>query len=148
MESQMQVKAPVAGRNVPISNRDFDFFYRGLKDGHLLVQRCAACGVLRNPPGPACPNCQSFSWTPLRLSGRGTLYSYTVHYHPPLPGFSTPLPVGLATMEEGIRMLGAMDAAPASDLAIGMAIETEFLWRDGVRGFRFHRASAGFGPSE
>ena len=38
------------GHNAPCSNKDFDFFYRGLEEGQLLAQKCAACGVLRNPP--------------------------------------------------------------------------------------------------
>ena len=29
------------GHNAPCSNRDFDFFYRGLEEERLLVQRCA-----------------------------------------------------------------------------------------------------------
>jgi len=66
------------GHSAPCSNRDFDFHYEGLEAGRLLVQQCVHCGTLRNPPGPACPSCQSFAWKALALRGTGTIFSWTV----------------------------------------------------------------------
>jgi uncharacterized OB-fold protein len=133
-------KTGPSGHNAPCSNRDFDFFYRGLESEQLLVQRCARCGVLRNPPSPSCPSCRSFEWDTVPLSGRGRIHSYTVHYHPPLPGFATPHPVALVGMEEGVRFLGAMDGTDPSRLAIDLPVEAEFLQRDDVAAVRFRVA--------
>lgn len=124
----------------PVSNRDFDFYYQGLREGRLLVQQCDACGAFRNPPGPACPSCQSFRWTARQLGGRGLLYAYTVHHHPPLPDFPTPLCIGLVTMAEGVRVLGVI--ADAQELEIGMALEAEFILRAETPGFQFRPARA------
>jgi len=96
--------------SAPCSNHDFDFFYAGLDSQRLLVRKCAGCGVLRNPPSPMCGDCGSLDWTAEQLSGRGTVYSYIVHHHPPLPGFATPHPVVPAELDEGIRFLGALKA--------------------------------------
>lgn len=128
------------GHNAPCSNKDFDFFYRGLEDQQLLVQKCASCGVLRNPPSPACGRCRSLKWEAVALSGRGRVHSYTVHYHPPLPGFTTPHPVALVAMEEGIRFVGAMDGTRVASVAIDQPVTVEFLRRGSVAAFRFRLA--------
>ncbi len=125
-----------------VSNRDFDFFYTGLAAHQLLVQRCDQCATLRCPPGPACPACHSFAWTVRPLAGTGTLFSYTVHHHPALAGFETPLPIALVEMAEGIRMIGPMDGTAPERLHIGMAVTSSFVDRGGIPGFRFSPAEA------
>ncbi|MQP68327.1 nucleic acid-binding protein [Niveispirillum sp. SYP-B3756] len=125
------------GHNAPCSNRDFDFFYRGLVDQRLLVQKCSDCGTLRSLPSPCCPHCRSFDWQEYPLSGKGVIHSYVIHYHPPLPGFTSPHPVVLADMEEGVRILAAMDGTPPESVTIGTAVTTEFVRRGDVAGLRF-----------
>lgn len=121
----------------PISNRDFDFFYEGLANHTLLVQQCDDCNTMRCPPGPTCPECQSFAWSPRPIAGTGTIFSYTVHHHPPLAGFATPLPVALVEMDDAIRMVGPMDNTDPDRLHIGTRVRTAFVERDGIAGFRF-----------
>ena len=136
----MSYGAGETGHNAPCSNKDFDFFYRGLEEGKLLIQKCGGCGALRNPPSPSCPHCRSFEWEAVPLGGSGRVHSYTVHYHPPLPGFETPHPVAIATMAEGVRLMGAMDETPPETMAIDLLVEIEFLRRGDVAAFRFRRA--------
>lgn len=111
----------------PMSNRDYEFFYQGLRDHKLLVQKCGNCGAVRNPPGPMCPNCRSLEWAPLECSGRGSVYSYTIHYHPPLPGYDMPHAIALADMAEGFRLLGSFAGAKGSEPSVGMPIKIEFV---------------------
>ncbi|MFD0658382.1 bifunctional MaoC family dehydratase N-terminal/OB-fold nucleic acid binding domain-containing protein [Thermocatellispora tengchongensis] len=75
----------------PAVNRDTEFFWEGVRKGELRIQRCARCGELRHPPGPMCPRCRSADRTHVTASGVGTVYSYVVHHHPPVPGRETPL---------------------------------------------------------
>lgn len=126
----------------PCSNRDFDFYYEGLEHQRLLVQKCAQCGLLRNPPGPCCPACRSLKWDTVAVQGTGTIFSWTVHMHPPLPDFVVPHPVALVELDEGLRMVGAMDGV-TEPLAIGQRVRTEFVRRGAVAGFRFVPAAAG-----
>lgn len=128
------------GHHAPCSNRDFDFFYRGLEQGQVLVQKCSGCGTLRNPPSPSCPKCHSLDWASVPLEGSGTVYSYTVHYHPPLPGFAVPHPVVVAEMAEGLRLVGAMDGTAADQISIGLPVRLEFLRRGDMASFRFRAA--------
>lgn len=128
------------GHNAPCSNRDFDFFYRGLEREELLAQKCTGCGTIRTLPTPACAECHSLDWSETRLSGEGALFSYAVHYHPPLPGFESPHPMIVADLAEGVRMIGAMDGTDPGQLAIGMPVAVEFLRRGDVAAFRFRPA--------
>lgn len=121
----------------PYSNRDYDFFYRGLEQGRLLVQQCDECGALRNPPGPMCPSCRSLRWSALECRGTGTVHSYTVHHHPPLPGFDPPHAIVLAQMDEGFRLLGGFASAASGDLRIGMPLRAEFFRCGEIYTYRF-----------
>jgi uncharacterized OB-fold protein len=123
--------------SAPCSNRDFDFFYSGLEGDALLAQKCSACDKLRNPPSPMCGECGSFEWTPQRLSGRGSIYSYLIHHYPPLPGFETPHPVVLVDLEEGIRFIGALRGEQREAVAIGAPVTIEFVRRNGIALFQF-----------
>lgn len=132
-----------AKHNAPCSNQDFDFFYAGLEGRQLLAQKCSGCGRLRNPPSPMCGNCGSREWSAVPLSGRGEIYSYMIHHHPPLPGFDTPHPVVLVDLEEGIRFLGALKSDHRDAVAIGKPVELEFVRRNDVALFQFALAGEG-----
>ena len=141
MASDTQVQSPnEKGHSAPCSDRDYDFFYRGLEQQRLLVLKCRRCGAMRNPPAPRCGQCQSFESDELELRGTGALHSWIVHCHPPVPGFIAPFAVGLVNIDEGVRMLGAMDETPPEELEIGMRVTTEFVRRGDVTLFRFKKA--------
>ena len=61
-------KAPVIGPRIPGGrprpsiNQDVAFFWEGVAEGKLLIQRCLKCQALRHPPGPGCPKCSSLEW--------------------------------------------------------------------------------------
>lgn len=125
--------------HAPLSGKDTHFYYNGLEDGRLLIQKCDACGTLRNPPSPGCGHCSSMDWSPHEVTGTGTVFSYTVHYHPPLPNFPVPHPIAIAEFD-GMRVVGAMDGTDPEALAIGKPVTLEFLRRGDVAGFRFKLA--------
>lgn len=110
----------------PSINRDNAFWFEGVKAGKLLIQRCAACGRLRHPPGPACPACASFEWDTVESSGRGTVYSFTVNHHPQVPAFDYPLAVGLIELEEGVRLVANVIGIDPSEIEIGRTVQVEF----------------------
>ncbi len=118
----------------PPVNRDNAFFWEGIAAGKLLVQRCTGCGTLRHPPGPMCPECQSLEWNTVQSSGRGTLYSFVVAHHPPIPPFEYPLPILLADMEEGWRLVANARGIEGQALAIGMPLAVEIV--EAEPGFR------------
>jgi len=121
-------RATEAGaRPRPATNEDTAFFWEGAARGELLIQRCASCGTLRHPPRPACPSCRSLEWDTQRAGGRGTVHSYVVHHHPPVPGFEPPYVVVLVELEEGTRLVSNLVDADPSEVSIGMPVEVEFV---------------------
>ncbi|NUO99639.1 MAG: DNA-binding protein [Nonomuraea sp.] len=114
----------------PAVNRDTAFFWEGLRDGELRVQSCADCGELRHPPGPLCPNCRSANRSHVVASGQGTLYSYVVHHHPPVPGREVPFVVGVVELPEGVRVVGNVVDCPIEEVEIGMALRVTYRSMD------------------
>jgi len=107
----------------PQVNRDTEFIWAGARKGELRVQTCSVCGRLRHPPGPVCPRCGAAAPSYTVVSGRGSVFSYVVHHHPPLPGKELPLVLALVELDEGVRMVGELlDTAP-DEVEIGQAVE-------------------------
>lgn len=114
----------------PAINGDNQFFWAGVNEGRLLIQRCTKCAQLRHPPGPACPNCGSLEWDTVQSSGKGTVYSYVVPHHPPAPMFGEDYVVVLVELDEGVRFVSNLvDVAPG-DVEIGMGVEVMFVQTD------------------
>lgn len=123
-----QTPAPQAApkRARPPINLDNAFFWEGVAARELRIQRCGACGTLRHPPRPMCGACQSTSWDTLTSSGRGEIYSYATHHHPPLPGIDLPLTAVLVALEEGVRIVSTLTGTSPEDVRIGMPVEVAF----------------------
>lgn len=117
--------APKVERVPPAMSDDTRFFWEGCKRRELLIQRCASCGTLRHPPRPMCGVCRSVEWDTVRSSGRGTVFSYVVHHHPPIPGFDPPFVVALVELEEGTRLVATLDAEPSA-VQIGAPVTVDF----------------------
>ena len=111
----------------PQANRDTAFFWEGTRKGELRVQRCGACGALRHPPGPVCPACHAMQPAYDVVSGRGTVYSYVVHRHPPVPGKELPILLVLVELDEGVRMVGELLDATPDDVKIGAPVEVSMV---------------------
>ena len=92
-------------RLAPSMTPDTQFFWDGAKEHRLLIQRCAGCGTLRHPPRPMCPSCHSLEWDAVEASGRGTVFSFVMPRHPPLPWFDDGYIVALVELEEGTRLV-------------------------------------------
>lgn len=110
----------------PSKSQDTSFFWEGLKRGKLLIQRCAECGLLRHPPGPACAQCHSLEWDTLESKGKGEIYSFVVVHKPEFPAFESPHPVGLVALDEGIRLVAPLLAAERERLTIGKRVHAVF----------------------
>ena len=120
-----------ARRPRPAINDDTAFFWDGARNGELLIQRCISCGTLRHPPRPMCGECGSLVWDTVRSSGRGEVYSFVVHHHPPVPGFEIPFVVALIELEEGTRLVSNLTGVAPEDVRVGMSVEVAFETFDG-----------------
>lgn len=109
----------------PQMNRDTAYFWEGTAAGELRIQKCNACGALRHPPGPMCPTCHAADRGYVVASGRGTVFSFLVHHAPQLPGKELPITLALIELEEGLRMVGEVQAN-RDDIRIGAPVEVVF----------------------
>jgi uncharacterized protein len=111
----------------PPVSPDTEFFWAGTRAGELRIQRCGGCGALRHPPGPACLSCGSVGKTEYQVAaGTGTVYSYVVHRHPPVPGKTLPIVIALVELSEGVRMLGELTGIDPAEVAIGLPVRVAF----------------------
>jgi hypothetical protein len=110
---------------------DSQFFWDGVREHRLLIQRCASCGQLRHPPRPMCPHCQSLEWDTIESSGRGTVFSCVIPHHPPLPWFPEPYVAALIDLEEGTRIVSNVVGIAPQAVTIGMRVVVRFETFDG-----------------
>ncbi|MDA8340754.1 MAG: Zn-ribbon domain-containing OB-fold protein [Actinomycetota bacterium] len=116
----------MSGRLAPSMTPDTAFFWEGVRDHRLLIQRCTECGTLRHPPRPMCPRCTSLSWEAIEASGRGTVLSFVMPRHPQFPGFDERFIVALVELEEGTRLVSNLVGTTPEEASIGMAVEVRF----------------------
>ena len=105
-------------------------FWDAAKDGRLLIKHCNACNENHYYPRPFCPECRSpnHEWT--RMSGRGTVYTYTIVARPLTRWFKDKVPVAVAVVEldEGVRMMSNVIDIDPEQVQIGMPVEV--TWED------------------
>jgi len=111
---------------------DTEWWWRALESGELLVQRCAGCDLLRHPPEPTCGACGSDEWSGVLVAGGAILHSWVVVHEPALPGFAPPYAVALADLDEGVRMVVALEGAEPGTIEIGMRLALAVHERGGL----------------
>ena len=116
----------------PVTDEDNRFFWNGVRDGQLRIQRCAHCGRVRHPPGPMCPECRSLEWEAVTSSGRGSIYSWVISHHPTEPD-AEPRIVVLVELEEGVRLVANLQGLPWEEVRNDLPVEVFFADVDGVR---------------
>jgi len=119
--------APRMPRPRPSVTQDSSFFFEGAAEGKLLIQRCTSCGLLRHPPRPSCPQCQSLDWDAVESAGNGTVFSYVVVHHPQIPAFDYPLPIAVVALDEGTRLVADLIGVTPEDVRIGMPVRVEMV---------------------
>jgi hypothetical protein len=116
----------MAPRLAPAIGPDTEFFWNGLRQHKLLIQRCGGCGALRHPPRPMCPACRSLDWDTVESSGRGAVYSYVMPLEPRFPFFDYPYIVTLVQLDEGLRLVSNLTDIDPADVRAGMPVEVYY----------------------
>ncbi|MCB0994441.1 MAG: Zn-ribbon domain-containing OB-fold protein [Acidimicrobiales bacterium] len=118
----------VPDRPIPKTSALTEGFWQAAREHRLVVQQCAGCGALRHYPQPMCASCHSdaFTWTP--VSGRGTVYTFTVTHQAFHPAWKERVPFAVATVEldEGFRMVTDLPTEDVERVQIGAPVECFF----------------------
>src|ERR1700694_5125856 len=111
-------------------NEITQFFWDAAREHKLVVQRCGDCAYYSHRPQVICPRCQSDKLAHAELSGRGTIFTYTVVHHVFHPVYADEVPYSIAIVEleeqPGLRMLANILDCPNDELRIGMPVVVTF----------------------
>jgi uncharacterized protein len=100
-------------------------FYKATAAAHqLCMQHCTQCGTWTHPPRYFCPGCTSPNFSFDKVSGRATVYSYTVSRYSVDPLWKPLLPYVtiVAELEEGPRIVALARSIPPENVKIGMPV--------------------------
>ncbi|AWR97724.2 DNA-binding protein [Acidianus sulfidivorans JP7] len=90
----------------------------------LIAGKCNKCGNIIFPYQDFCNKCKSYNISKIKLSGKGTLISWTVTYQN-RPGFEKTMPiyVGLIKLDEGIEIIAPLTDVDESELKENARVE-------------------------
>jgi uncharacterized OB-fold protein len=107
---------------------------------NLIGKKCGVCGKVYFPPRNICPTCRRKSIGKMedyKLSGKGTVETYTIIHTPP-PEFDgkAPYAVAIIKMEEGCHLTAQIVDCPLDEIHVGMKVEAclRRIQEDGKRG--------------
>lgn len=120
-------KYTVSMRTVPKLDDVNRSFWTGGASGDLLIGYCASCECWVHPPEPTCETCEG----PIesrRVSGDGTVFSFTVNHHQYHPAVPPPYVIGLVELVEqpGLRLVASLVDCEPDDVAVGMPVKVHF----------------------
>lgn len=90
----------------------------------LIGGKCNKCGNIMFPYQDYCNKCKSFNVSKIKLSGKGTLLSWTVSYQI-RPGFekTSPIYIGLIKLDEGIEIIAPLTDVDEENLKENARVE-------------------------
>jgi uncharacterized OB-fold protein len=109
-------------------------FWTGGEVGELRFLRCQDCGFYVHPATPICPRCHSKNLAPEPVSGRATLFTYTVNHQAWMPGPELPYIVAIVELpeQEGLRLTTNLLEVEPDSVEIGMPLEVVFEHHEDV----------------
>ena len=119
---------PDYNKPLPVIEKWNEPYWQAAKRREFVAQRCTACGYIHLPPGPACTNCLSPDQTWVRLSGKGSIYSYGIYHQQWHPGFADDIPynVALIDLDEGLQIISQVVDCENGALGCGLRVEVTF----------------------
>ena len=103
-------------------------FWAAAKRHELQIQRCGSCGAHIFYPREVCPECLSSDLQWIKVSGKGTVYSYTIAQAPTHPAFAEQVPYVIAIVElaEGPPLTTNITGCKPDEVRVGMPVVATF----------------------
>ena len=114
-------------RVLPEPDETTRFWWEAAARGELHVLRCQECRRFVHPPRKPCPRCGAGDLAPQRVSGRGTVHTWTIA-HREVPGHEVPFALVLVELEEqpGLLVLSNLRDCPLAEVRAGLPVEVTF----------------------
>jgi uncharacterized OB-fold protein len=121
-------------RPLPVPDALTGPYWKSVQERRLDLPRCTGCGKFHFYPRATCPHCGSGNLEWKTVSGRATVYSYTVVYRAPGPAFAAEVPyvVATLTLEEGPHLMSNVVGCPSDTVRIGMPVKVDFRELEGT----------------
>ena len=119
--------APKPIRLAPIVTPDAKDIWEAADREEFIGEKCSNCGKFRFPPRPMCPYCHSLKREYVKLSGYGTVHSWTVPRHPPPFGFRAAPIVAVIELQEGTRFVSNVVGVKIEDMKQDMEVVVLFV---------------------
>jgi len=121
----------IPGRMLPKLHEHNRSFWTGGADGQLMIAWCAQCELWVGPPAADCPDCGG-SLVPRPVSGRGTVFTYTVNYQPFNPAVPVPYVIAIVQLDEqaDLRIAANIVDCEPDSVRIGLGVEVRFEPQD------------------
>lgn len=103
-------------------------FWEAAKRHELQIQRCGSCEAHIFYPREVCPECLSSDLEWMKVSGKGTVYSYTIAQAPTHPAFAEDIPYVIAIVElaEGPHLTTNITGCQPEEVRVGMPVMATF----------------------
>ena len=103
-------------------------FWQAAKRHELHIQRCGSCGAYVFYPREVCAECLSSDLSWVKVSGKGTVYSYTIAQAPTHPAFAEDVPyiVAIVELTEGPHITTNITGCKPDAVRIGMPVIATF----------------------
>ena len=115
---------------LPLPDAETQPWWDGIKRHELLLQRCVDCQTFRHPPQGTCTRCYSEQAEWVKTSGRGTVYTFILVYHPVLRQWQDDIPYNIVqvTPEEApdLQIYGNMVGVENAEIRVGMPVQVVF----------------------
>ena len=109
------------GPLLPVIDEDAAPFFEAARRGELHVQRCSASGRLVFPPRALSPFAPGAPLEWVRVSGRGTIWSFVVPHPPLLPYYAALAPYNVIVValdeDPALRLVGNLVAREGGSIA-------------------------------
>jgi uncharacterized OB-fold protein len=116
----------------PITAANAAFWTSG-RTGHWELPRCRSCRLFIHPGQPRCPYCLTDSLQPERVSGTGSVFTFTINRYPWFADWSVPFVVALIELDDqpGLRVTSNLVGVEPQDVRIGLRVGVEFAEEQG-----------------
>ena len=120
----------VAAPPLPAPDEATAAFWDGVQRGVLRILRCDRCRQFIHYPRPVCRFCGSTDLSWADVSGRGTIYTFTVTMQPFHPFWADKVPYVVACVELAeqprLQFLSNIVDCDPDDVEVGMPVEVTF----------------------
>ena len=117
-------------RPIPVPDALTKPFWDAAREGVLALQRCQSCGHFQHPPYATCVNCVSIDLQFEPVSGKGSIYAYTIMYHTGDRRFAPAVPYASIIVElddaPGALLAANLFDAPYTAAKVGRRVEVVF----------------------